>query len=201
MNNTPINNIPTSNIPINEIPMNNSSINNAPINNSEAFLSSKGMKAISLLLMLGGVLGVGIAIVIDARYLMSPGAKFFSPSVAIAGVFILLFGWAVWTGIDLWRGRSHALTWARILFAIQIPTIIVPGFSYEFHVGFIARLMVSSAVRINFGFNLGSSFNFYVASSIQQFAVGINVFAVAVLIYLMHAERPAAVKSDNLGLI
>ncbi len=176
-------------------------MNNSQMNNSEAFLSSKGMKIISLLLILGGVFGMGIAIVIDARYIMSPGAKVFSPSVAIGGVFILLFGWAVWTGIDLWQGRSQALTWARILFAIQIPTIAVPGFSYEFHVGFIARLMVSSAFRINFGFNLGSSFNFYIASSIEQFAVGINVFAVAVLIYLMRAERPAEVKPDHFGLI
>ena len=181
--------------------MNNIPINNIPMNNSEAFLSSKGMKVISLLLMLGGIFGVGIAVLIDGRYLMSPGAKFFSPSVAIAGVFILLFGWAVLTGIDLWLGRSEALTWARILFAIQIPTIAVPGFSYEFHIGFILRFIVRSGFRIGFDFNLGSSFNFYISPSIQQFALGINVFAVGVLIYLLRAARPAAVKPDRFGLI
>jgi hypothetical protein len=115
--------------------------------------------------------------------------------VAIVGVFNLIYGWGIWTGVDLWRGKNQALLWARILFAMQILAITVPGFTYEFHTGFIIQVLFRGA-EIHFGFNLGSSFAFYISQSIEGFALGINVFAVGVFIYLLGAGRP---KPNNLG--
>ena len=147
--------------------------------------NSKVIKAIALLLMIGGLVGLVIVVFIDARYLLRPDASFFSFSVAIAGIFILLYGWAIWTGIDLWRGRPQALTWALVLFAIQIPTVTVPGFTYEFHTGFIVRILFNAAGRLGFDFNLGSSFMFYISSSIQGIVLGINLVAMLAFIYLL----------------
>ena len=164
---------------------------------NESIRNSKAMKAVSLLLIAGGVVGIIVALMADVRYLSIPGASFFSPSVAIVGVFNLIYGWGIWTGVDLWRGKSQALLWARILFALQILAITVPGFTYEFHTGFIIQVLLRGA-QIHFGFNLGSSFAFYISQSIEGFALGINVFAVGVFVYLMGAGRP---KPNNFGLI
>lgn len=153
------------------------------------------MKAVSLLLIIGGVVGIVIAIALEVRFLSIPGAPFFSPSIAILGAFNLIYGWSIWTGVDLWRGKSQALLWARILFAMQILAITVPGFRYEFNTGLMLQVLYRSA-RIHFGFKLGSSFAFYISQSIEGFALGINVFAVGVFVYLMRAGRP---KADNWG--
>lgn len=164
---------------------------------NESIRDAKAMKVISLLLILGGVVGIIVGLMEDVRFLSTPGTSFFSPSVAIFGVFILIYGWAVWSGVDLWRGKSQALLWARILFAMQIFTITVPGFTYEFHTGFIIQVLFRSA-QIHFGFNLGSSFAFYISQSIEGFALGINVFAVGMFVYLMGAGHP---KPNNFGLL
>jgi uncharacterized membrane protein len=164
---------------------------------NESIRDSKAMKAVSLLLIIGGVVGIIVALITEVRFLSIPGAPFFSPSVAIVGVFNLIYGWGIWTGVDLWRGKNQALLWARILFAMQILAITVPGFTYEFHTGFIIQVLFRGA-EIHFGFNLGSSFAFYISQSIEGFALGINVFAVGVFVYLLGAGRP---KPNNFGLI
>ena len=168
---------------------------------SEKLPAAKGLKIISLLLMLGGCFGVALTVAFDFGLLTTSGMSIFSPTVAIAGVFIVIFGWCVWTGIDLWRGRRQALPWAKILFAIQIPTLIVPGFSYEFHTGFVVRIMASVPFRLGANFNFGSSFSFYISPSIHGFAIGVNIVAVIVLVYLMRAARPARIEPDHFGLI
>ena len=123
---------------------------------------TKVIRIISLLLMLGGGFGVALTVAFDVGLLANSGVSFFSPSIAIAGVFIVIFGWCVWTGVDLWRGRRQAIPWAKILFAIQISTLIVPGFSYEFHTGFVVRIMASVPLRLCTNFHLGSSYSFYI---------------------------------------
>jgi len=100
----------------------------------DKFAVTKPMRLVALLLILGGAIGVGLTIWLDVNLVMSSQIRIFSSATAIAGVFILIFGWCVWTGVDLWRGRRQALKFAMILFAMQIPVITVPGFSYALHV-------------------------------------------------------------------
>lgn len=171
------------------------------MNDSGSISESKGTKAISLLLILGGALGVALAVAFDVGLLTNSGTSFFSPSVAITGAFIVIYGWCIWTGVDLWRGRRQALTWARILFAIQVPSIMVPGFSYEFHTGFMLRIVAGGGLRFGFNFHLGSAFTFYFSPSIHGMALGVNIVAVIVLIYLVRASRPARTQPDKFGLI
>ena len=158
----------------------------------DKFAVTKPMRIVALLLILGGALGVGLTIWLDVNLLMSSQIRIFSSATAIAGVFILIFGWCVWTGVDLWRGRRQALKLAMILFAIQIPVITVPGFSYGLQVGLLVRLAILRGGEFSGGFEFGSGFNFYISSDVQGFALGVNLVALFVLIYLIRVARELA---------
>jgi uncharacterized SAM-binding protein YcdF (DUF218 family) len=162
------------------------------MNSKDRFAVTKGMRIVALLLILGGALGVGLTVWLDVNLLMSSQIRILSSAVAIAGVFILLFGWCVWTGVDLWRGRRLALKFAMILFAIQIPVIIVPGFSYQLHTGLMLSIGILAGGQFNAGFQFGSAFNFYISSDVQGFAIGVNLVALFVLIYLIRVWRELA---------
>jgi hypothetical protein len=162
---------------------------------------SLGLKLVSLLLIVGGVVGIGLTLWLDLNFVNSGQISLFSPTIAITGAFIVLFGWAAWTGRELWTGNRRALTWAKILFGIQIPLIQLPGFSYEFHTGFTLPIRIITGPRLNFGFNFGSSFTFYISPQIQDVAVGINLVALIVLIYLERVTHPPAPAGDKFGLL
>lgn len=53
----------------------------------------------------------------------------------MTGLYLVIFGWCVWTGVDLWQGKPQGYKWAKVLFAAQIPVITFPGFTYHFEVG------------------------------------------------------------------
>ena len=150
------------------------------------------MRIVALLLILGGALGVGLTIWLDVNLLMSAQIRIVSSATAIAGVFILIFGWCVWTGVDLWRGRRQALKFAMILFAIQIPVIIVPGFSYRLYTGLMLQIAVLQGGEFHGGFQFGSAFNFYISPDVQGVSIGVNLGALFVLIYLIRVWRELA---------
>jgi hypothetical protein len=52
---------------------------------------------------------------------------------------------------------------------------------------------------LNFAFNLGSSFEFYISTSITEFVFGINFIAIAVLIYLLRAAHRNAETATAIG--
>lgn len=159
----------------------------------DRFAVTKPMRIVALLLILGGALGVGLTIWLDVNLLMSAQIRIFSSATALAGVFILLFGWCVWTGVDLWRGRRQALKFAMILFALQIPMLIVPGFSYYFYTGLQLRIAMLTGGEIDAGFKVASSgFNLYISSDVEGFAIGVNLVALFVLIYLIRVWRELA---------
>jgi hypothetical protein len=164
------------------------------MNGQERIPVSPGMKLTSLLLVIGGVWGIGIACWIDIGLVNS--GRIFSQSMAIAGAFIVLSGWAAWTGRDMWLGYRRALPMAQILFALQIPLLRIPGFFYEFHTGVMWSILIMSGPRFTLGSNLGSSFNFYISPETEYIAIGINLFAVFMLIYLMRLSREFSADSQ-----
>lgn len=84
---------------------------------------------------------------------------------------------------------------------MQIPVFTIPGISYEFHTGFTLLIMILRGLRLNFNFNLGSSFSFYISSEVHGVAIGVNLFALFVLIYLIRISRPPVPVPDKFGLI
>lgn len=163
------------------------------MNSSDSVPISTSMRLVALLLIVGGVVGIGVGVWLDIRLLTNSRISLFSGTTAIIGVFILLYGWAVWTGLDLWKGRRRALKFAQILFAMQIPLLTVPGFSYEFHIGLTVLIAILSGPHLNLNFNLGSSFAFYISSQVHGVVIGINLVALVVLVYLIRKSREISI--------
>ncbi len=162
---------------------------------------STGIKLISLLLMVGGVVGGGLTFWLEMNSVSSGQIRFFSPAAGVLGAFIVLFGWAAWTGRNLWLGKRSALTQAKILFGIQVPLFQVPGFAYEFHTGLTVPIKIAGGLHFSVGFNFGSSFSFYISSQTQDFAFGLNLVALFVIVYLVRISRPLTPAQDKFGLI
>ena len=152
--------------------------------NSSALQSGVPLKLISLLLIVGGAAGVGIALWAEA------GAASISHLAFIAFV-VLVFMWSVWVGIDLWKGRPRGYTGSKVLFALQIPSITFPGFAYQFYIGSVLGLSFSNAAetKLNLDFQLGSAINLQLSSEIGSLIFGVNLVAVVVLIYLIRSSR------------
>jgi hypothetical protein len=147
---------------------------------------SNQIKVVSLLLSVGGALGVLISLVTEATNFLRSGMHP-SAMTALMGLFAVIFGWSVWTGVELWRGKPQALRSAKILFAAQIPQVTLPVFAYHFYTGFILALAYTqdTATRTGFEFQIGSSIGFTIPGEVGHLVLGVNVVAIVALICLM----------------
>jgi hypothetical protein len=162
-----------------------------------------GIKFLSLLLIVGGAAGVLEGLWGDVQTLRQTGLRP-SSNLSIIAVFILLFGWCVWVGVALWRGKPHGYKWAKVLFAVQIPIVTVPGFTFSgFYTGLALHLMLSrDPPNLRFNFHLQSAIHFLISGEIENVLVGVNLVAVLALIYLFRVTSPDyGRKRDNFGLI
>jgi hypothetical protein len=146
---------------------------------------SKSARALAALLIAGGVVGIGIALLV--------GFQLARANVAYAGLMLLLlalFAWSALTGIRLWRGDPRGFKWAVILFAAQIPVVTLPGFTYEYFTG-IAIKLVGGDVESALSFGIGATANVFVGTEAAGVAVGVNLAAIAALALLLW-RRPRA---------
>jgi hypothetical protein len=109
----------------------------------------------------------------------------------VPALSIAVFGWCVFQGVQLWRGKPSAYKWAKILFAMQIPGFCVSRLTYEFSTGISARIMLGNSNR-RFGADIGSSLNFLISPEPLGWMLGINLVAIAALAYLLE-KSPAVV--------
>ena len=98
--------------------------------------TSSGSRFLALVLMVGGVLGIGVACVFALRFLRVHWIY-----GLLVAAFLWLFVWSALTGYRLWRNEARGWKWALILFAMQIPVLTVPGLSYEYYTGIALRLL------------------------------------------------------------
>lgn len=138
---------------------------------------------LAVLLIIGGLLGVGIACWMGYQFIQIHWIY-----IVLVALFLAVFIWSAIAGVRLWRGEAQGWKWATILFAMQIPVLTVPGFSYEFYTGLALRL-VGGDVQNVFSFSLGANANIYLGTSITGLVYGINVLAVAALMYLILRRR------------
>jgi hypothetical protein len=120
-----------------------------------------GTSLLALMLGLGGLVGVGICLWTYIQIFVQFGMKFPS-TAALFGVFIVVFGWSIWVGVELWQDKPKAYAWAKILFLLQIPTVSVPHFAYQFY----------TPLMLGLEFNRDNDkigFDFQIASSIQRY--------------------------------
>ena len=145
-------------------------------------------KSVALLLVVGGIVGVMISLWAEARFLSLLAEN--RMVAATMGLYAFIFGSSTWIGVDLWRKKPTAFTWAQVLLVAQIPAVGFPGFGYCFNTGLAVYLSYSTRpdVASGFEFHLGSMIRFQTSREIDGFAWGINLAAIFAL-YLLGKSR------------
>lgn len=144
------------------------------------------IKALAILLVAGGVLGMGIAIWLAIKAM----GEAWTYLIPCAGL-LLLFFWTSLTGIRLWRNEARGWKWARWLFAAQIPLVTLPGFTYRYFSGFHFSVIVGDTPQ-NVAFGLGANANIFFGPAIKSWMFGVNLFAVFALVVLIRASQRKA---------
>jgi hypothetical protein len=156
------------------------------------------VKSIALLLGIGGVAGFGICV--WTYFQLFEANSLFSKAGALMGVFLVVFGWSAWVGLDLWRRKRQATKWAIVLLALQVPTITVPGFAYQFYTGLTAGPLFNfTEGNFNFNFEIASAIVFQISHKVQDAIFGLNIVAMAALIYLLYLGKDALSGSKSLA--
>lgn len=149
--------------------------------------TSAGVRVLAVFLIVGGLVGIGLAI-----WMVVLGMN--QPLFAVFAVFIAaLFAFACWQGLQLWKGTPGGYRWAKVLFAAQIPALSVGGLTYGFYTLLGASLRLGTGVS-KFDFNIGSAFNLMHSPESQPTYVGVNVVALLAFAYLMLQSRSGAAK-------
>jgi hypothetical protein len=159
------------------------------------------VRLIAFLLMAGGLLGLGLTGVLCV---LGPQVWLVSwPTAQVPTVlYMLLYVCSIWAGLALWRGTPRGFRWAKVLLAAQIPNIRIPGFNYEFQSPGITIRWLMGAAGHGINFHVGPSISIYVSPVVQGAIIGVNVFAIFALIYLMKVTSPDYARSKkHFGLI
>jgi hypothetical protein len=137
-----------------------------------------GVRLVALLMMAGGALGlVGAFVLTRGSWATGDWARLLGPFVSFP-----VFAWTSLKGFDLWRGRPSGYWWSTRLFALQIPILSINRLTYEYSVGFSARVSFGNT-RQPFGADIGSSLNF-LSSGAHGWMGGVNIVALALFAYL-----------------
>lgn len=142
-----------------------------------------GKGIIGFLLVAGGLLGILGSVQMG----LHSAQQHESLRVISAIIGIALFVWGILAGVELWRARPRGFKWAKILFALQVPTFSAAHFVYEFSTLFSLRVMIGNTNHY-IGGNIGSSCNIYLLPQSLGFMLGINIVAVAVFLYLIRTS-------------
>jgi len=156
---------------------------NAKLGLVEKMTVSWGLRVLACLLMLGGVLGIGLAFLMAYQFLQVHWIY-----LVFVAAFLALFAWSALTGLRLWRGERRGWKWATILFAMQIPVLTVPGLAYEYYTGLAIKL-IGGRADTSFSLGLGANAQLYLDTRITDLVYGVNLFALGAVIYLL-MKRP-----------
>lgn len=163
------------------------------------FISSSkdvGTRLVALMLIVGGIIGAALT----TWFLnLAQSAVSFGGSL----IYLFIFGWTALKGRDLWNGKPAGYRWAKILILAQIPRVITPGFSYWFYTGLSCPLdfqigATLSSVPVTTDFNLGAGLNLLVRLNTDLASVGINLAAVAALVFLLVLSPQYAASKDDM---
>ncbi|MBA3562928.1 MAG: hypothetical protein H0W33_02750 [Gammaproteobacteria bacterium] len=80
-----------------------------------------GVRILSVLLIAGGIIGIGLSIWMAVLGMQQPVFAVF------AVVFAAIFAFATWQGVKLWKGKPEGYKWAKVLFAAQIHCCLSAG--------------------------------------------------------------------------
>ncbi len=144
-----------------------------------------GVRVLAAILVVGGVAGIFVSIYLGYQLFLRHWGL-----VVVGIVFCMVFAWTILTGIRLWHNERRGEMWAKVLYVAQVPIITVPGFVYEYYTGFSIAIL-GGHVEDNLRLRLGANLSVYVDSRIDDVVYGLNLFALAAVIYLMRRKKAA----------
>jgi hypothetical protein len=152
-----------------------------------------GAALIAALLVFGGLSGFANAVHLIIDSFRQPEGY----GVAAPICSLLVFAWTTRVGWGVWQGQAVFIRWARVLFALQTILFNVGGYAYEFFAGVSVRIMVGGYLvetpppshYLTVGGNLGSQFSWDFARHDSRWMVGLNLFALVVLVCLRKTPR------------
>ncbi len=107
-------------------------------------------------------------------------------------MWMALFAWAAVAGAGLWSGTQRGFRWAKLVFACQLPIVSLPGYKYIWFTGAsIAPTFDFTPQNTTFSLALraGAEGQAFVGAGLTTTSIGVNLFALAGLVFLRHDER------------
>jgi hypothetical protein len=149
-------------------------------------------RVIGILTLGGSFLGLAVGLQHLAETDAALGKAF------VAG-FCALYGYGVWIGLRLLEQAPRATRAASVYWFVQVPCFMSPLVGYLFASG--ASMLVSWTFGQGAGYRwqFGSSFRYSLMQPDTPWLLGINVFALAVALYLaaVSQRKPAAEAAPN----
>jgi hypothetical protein len=120
--------------------------------------------------------------------------------------FLGMYVWGIWCGMRMLERDPRALLPNAWFWAMQTPYLTSPVFGYLFASGSLFYVTYAPGSGFGFRLQLGSAFQYSFLEADKPFAIGVNVFAVAVLVLLvnrhhqlLHAPAPAVAAPEGSG--
>jgi hypothetical protein len=107
--------------------------------------------------------------------------------------FLGLYAWGIWCGLRMLERAPRALLPNAWFWALQVPYLTSPVLGYAFTSGSFLYLTWAPFTS-NFGFTwrLGSQFQYSLLEGDKPFVIGINVFAFAMLAWIIRRSHALA---------
>jgi hypothetical protein len=149
----------------------------------------------AVILLTGGIVGMAVSLMLAFRLMQQSFA-----ALAMAAAFMVLYGGAALIGVGLWQGTLYGRKWAPLLFAFQIPRVMVPGLTYRWFTGaHFGPAIEATRWRLyaTAAFGLGAGAEFSVGSPSQVFEVGVNVLAIIAFLWLARSYHSFKRSADR----
>jgi hypothetical protein len=113
-----------------------------------------------------------------------PGQKLMGWILGVG--FGAIYGWGMWTGVKLLEQRPGAERSMRRFWMVQIPVLSSPMIGYKLISGFhlTIYLQLAPAFKVGAHFDLGGTFQYSLLQAGEPFIIGVNVFALGIVIWL-----------------
>lgn len=140
-------------------------------------------RALGILALGGGATGV---VIVLSNLLANPSFG----AILVMLVFLALYAFGVWAGLLMLEDSSEALAPNMLYWLLQVPVVSTNAVGYVFFSGFhlTARaLLPDGAAKVDF--LIGSMFKFNAMQPQDNRYLGINLFALAVVLLLWRVAR------------
>ncbi len=138
----------------------------------------RGFKILALIEGVGGVFGIG-------QIVLNPSTP---RRIGAASVFFALYVVSILAGWWLWKGEQRGITISKILWAGQIPGLILWNMGWKFTSGLGVSLVF---MFHDLGFSATVAFE--ISQCLLQYphvvSLEVNILAISVLVYLIRATK------------